>query len=201
MLGKAMQAGKVYKKCIHETRRHSRQPLNTPKMLPYKNPLGYRNLRTWQQANEIFEITEKYTATFPSKNPQTGQYLTDLKDQMIRSGRSVVRNIEEGFSRTTTKEYISFLGFSKGSLEELSADFQYCIKGKLGKIQWAEKGFWLCRGEGKMLHSQIMALEKKIGNEKTNTQNDRDINFLARRKQRQLEEEKYIKQLQSNGTG
>ncbi len=141
-------------------------------MLSYKNPLAYKQLRTWQQANEILELTDEFCATLPSKNPQTGQYLTDLKDQMIRSARSVVRNIEEGFRRTTTKEYINFLGFSAGANEELLGDFQYCIKGKLGEQKGALKGEYLCKGEGKMLFNQIRALERKTIREKTASRDD-----------------------------
>lgn len=91
--------------------------------LPYRNPLGYKNLRTWQQANEILELTEEFVATLPKHHPKTGQKMSDVSDHMLRSARSVIRNIEEGFKRITTKEYVSFLGFSSGSLEELLGDF------------------------------------------------------------------------------
>jgi len=158
-------------------------------MLPYKNPQGYKQLRTWQQAKEILELTEEFCATFPTKDLRTGQYLTDLKDQMLRSARSVIRNIEEGFVRTTTKEYISFLGFSKGSLEELLRDFEHCIakgdKGQatkgddgsrgdvgIGNQEMSEKGFCLCKGESTMLHRQIQALETKMAREKTMSRED-----------------------------
>jgi len=109
-------------------------------MRPYKNPLGYRQLRTWRQANEIFELVERIAASFPRRHPITGQYLTDLKDQIVRSARSVVRNIEEGFARTTTHEYIRFLGYSEGSLEELLGDLEYCLKGDLGETKAVSRG-------------------------------------------------------------
>jgi len=141
-------------------------------MLSHQNPLGYRYLRTWKQSCEIFELTEKFTASFPLKNPKTGQYLTDLKDQMIRSARSVVRNIEEGYSRTSTKEYISFLGFSLGSLEELIGDYKYCQKGNIGDDKWVAKGIQMGVGEAKMLNSQIKSLEAKMYREKTTSIND-----------------------------
>lgn len=141
-------------------------------MLSHQNPLGYRYLRTWQQANEIFELTEKFITTLPLRHPETGQYLTDLKDQMIRSARSVVRNIEEGYVRTSTKEYISFLGFSAGSLEELIGDFKYCQKGNIGDPKGCAKGIQMGVGEAKMLDRQIKSLEEKTFNEKTASQSD-----------------------------
>lgn len=127
--------------------------------LPYKNPLGYRELRTWQQANEILELTEEFIKTLPKGEPARGH--------MDRSARSTVRNIEEGFRRTTTAEYVSFLGFSAGSNEELLADFEHCVKGKVGDQERAEKGFRLCKGESTMLHRQIVALQEKMAREKT----------------------------------
>lgn len=138
-----------------------------------RNPLGYKVLRTWQQAEEIFKLTEEVTATFPLKHPKTGQYLSDLKDQMIRSGRSQVRNIEEGYCRTSTKEYIEFLGFALGSLEELLRDFQYCVEGGLGDYKGTTKGLSSCRGQFKMLANQIDKLKEKVVREGNLTANDR----------------------------
>ena len=84
-----------------------------------RNPLGYKKLRTWQQANEIFQLTEEFVKTLPKYHPETRQKTMDTTDHMLRSARSVVRNTEEGFSRASTKEYVTFLGFSKGSLHYL----------------------------------------------------------------------------------
>lgn len=137
-----------------------------------RNPMGYKFLRTWQQACEIFELTEKFVATLPTRHPKTGQYLTDLKDQMIRSARSVVRNIEEGYARVTTREYVQFLGYSIASLEELLGDYQYCEKGELGETKMYQRGIYLCRGESKMLTNQMKSLENKMVSEKTLSQNE-----------------------------
>lgn len=43
---------------------------------------------------------------------------------MDDAARSVVRNQEEGFKRSTTKEYSDFIGFSQGSLEEVKGDIR-----------------------------------------------------------------------------
>lgn len=162
-------------------------------MLSRRNLLGYRTLRTWQQANEIFELTEKYAATLPVKHPMTGQYLTDLKDQIIRSGRSGVRNIEEGYVRTSTKEYISFLGFSLGAIEELLNDFKYCQKAKLGDLELCSKLIGLCVGEAKMLDSQIKSLERKMTLEKTTSPNDRAQMILNENTKKEKEFDEYLK--------
>jgi len=154
-------------------------------MLPYKNPLAYKQLRTWQQANEILELTEEFIKTLPSKASEKGH--------MDRSARSTVRNIEEGFRRTTTREYISFLGFSAGSNEELLGDFQHCLKTGKGDKKLALRGEYLCKGEGKMLFNQIKALENKMVREKTMSANDRARLILQKEKQKQKAEDRWLK--------
>lgn len=134
-------------------------------MLSHRNPLGYRTLRTWQQANEIFELTEKFILTLPAK-------YADIKDHMWRSARSIVRNIEEGYARTSTKEYITFLGFSAGSLEELIGDYKYCQRADIGDSKGRSKGIGLGVGEAKMIDAQIKSLEAKCYREKTASAND-----------------------------
>jgi len=46
------------------------------------------------------------------------------KSQVDDAARSVVRNIEEGYKRSTTSEYLQFLGYSQGSLEEVKGDIR-----------------------------------------------------------------------------
>jgi len=153
-------------------------------MLPYKNPLAYKQLRTWQQANEILELTEEFVKTLPENEP--------ARSHMDRSARSTVRNIEEGFRRTTTQEYINFLGFSAGSNEELMADFDHCIKGNKGDKGLAEKGHWLCKGEGKMLFNQIKALEHKMVDEKTLSGNEMARQALLENSKKEKEFDQYL---------
>ena len=167
-------------------------------MFVERSPLGYKNLRTWQQAGEIFELTEEFVVTLPKRHPKTNQDMMDTADHMLRSARSLVRNIEEGYKRTTTKEYISFLGYSAGSLEELLGDFNYCNKGDLGNRSMGNKGEWLCKGEAKMLENQIRSLKDKMMREKTMSANDLARVELDRRKR---EEEKFDKWLLEQSKG
>lgn len=98
-----------------------------------RNPLGYKVLRTYQQGEEIYQLTKEFTAT----------YLHTIKDSrlvshMNDSGRSVPRNIAEGYGRNNTKQYYEFLGFAFGSLLELLEDYlglERDIKGGLRMIR------------------------------------------------------------------
>ena len=81
------------------------------------------------------------------------------------------RNIVEGFKRASTGEYIKFLGYSLGSLEELLEDLK-SLERDMAKMPngWnrlalidVQHLIRLCHGEDKMLHNQIVALERKRG--------------------------------------
>jgi four helix bundle protein len=44
-----------------------------------------------------------------------------LKDQIRRASISIISNIAEGYERNSNKEFIKFLGYSKGSCGEVRA--------------------------------------------------------------------------------
>lgn len=160
-----------------------------------RNPLGYKKLLTWKQANEIFQLTEKFVITLPKYHPETRQRTMDTADHMLRSARSGVRNIEEGFSRATTKEYVTFLGFSKGSLEELLGDFEYCRKNNLGDAGIANRAIFLLKGEGKMLHNQMESLEKKRVADGAVSGNEKYHQVMSRQAQKEKEFDEYLREI------
>jgi four helix bundle protein len=137
-----------------------------------KNPVGYRNLLTWKQAGKILVLTKEYT-----KKYLCGIKDRRLQDHMESSARSVQRNIEEGFKRATTKEYIQFLGYSRGSLEELKGDFEELLKESREGLRKGQEGIVkgivdLIYGEDCMLGRQIRGLENKMVSEKTMPANE-----------------------------
>jgi hypothetical protein len=89
-----------------------------------RKPEGYKDLLAYKKAQEVKILTESLVACFPKTKT-----LIDLADQMSRSGRSLVKNITEGWMRNTTKEYFQFLGFSIGSNSELMEDAADIVTG------------------------------------------------------------------------
>lgn len=73
----------------------------------------FEDLRVWQLArkiqNEVFELVKN----FPSEEKFR------LKDQMIRSSRSISDNIAEGYGRFHYQENIQYCRQSRGSAYEL----------------------------------------------------------------------------------
>lgn len=85
----------------------------------WEDPKGYQYLGVWQNAALLRALVRLFTKGLPKSEHR-------LKAQMDDSARSVKRNIEEGWKRPTSNEYLQFLGYSQGSLEELRGDVRDC---------------------------------------------------------------------------
>lgn len=79
----------------------------------------YRNLRAYQLAEIIYDITFHFTARFLSKGDRT-------VDQMVQAARSGKQNIAEGSAAgSTSKETeIKLTNVAKASLQELLIDYE-----------------------------------------------------------------------------
>lgn len=87
---------------------------------------GYRYLYPWSNGVLLRFLIRKFTDGLPEIERRR-------KKQFDDAGRSYVRNIEEGFKRPTTKEYLEFLGFSQASLEECKGDTRESAEDKFLK--------------------------------------------------------------------
>jgi four helix bundle protein len=87
---------------------------------------GFRDLRVWQAAMDLVEMTYKFSLGFP-KHETYG-----LTSQIRRAAISIPSNIAEGHSRKHTKEYLKFLSVAQGSLAELQTQIE--IAGRLGYV-------------------------------------------------------------------
>lgn len=81
----------------------------------WEDPEGYKYLVPWSNAVLLRVLGRRITDNLPKSEYRRKAQLDDCL-------RSVVRNIEEGFKRSTTSEYSQFLGYSQGSLEEGKGD-------------------------------------------------------------------------------
>ncbi len=80
---------------------------------------GYRNLRSFQTAQLVYDGTVIFCDRFVSKFSRT-------RDQMIQAARSGVQNIAEGSmaSGTSKKIELKLTGIARASLEELLLDYE-----------------------------------------------------------------------------
>jgi four helix bundle protein len=74
---------------------------------------SHKDLIAWQKAMDLASAVLSSTATFPRCEA------FGLAPQMRRAAVSVASNIAEGTARRTTKEFVAFLHFARGSLAEL----------------------------------------------------------------------------------
>ena len=94
----------------------------------------FTDLKFWQKARawskEIFQLTKQ------GEFKQDRRLVTQIND----SSESVMANIAEGFGRGTQGEFIQFLGYAIGSLNETQAhlcaayDREYLAKKKFGEL-------------------------------------------------------------------
>lgn len=84
----------------------------------WTDPEGYQRLGAWQNAALLRVLIRVFTKGCLPRSEYR------LKAQLDDAARSVKRNIEEGWKRPTTKEYLTFLGYSQASLEEVKGDIR-----------------------------------------------------------------------------
>lgn len=80
---------------------------------------GYRNLKSFQVAELIYDVTVLFCEKFIDRRSRT-------YDQMVQAARSGCQNIAEGSvdSGTSKKIELKLTGIAKGSLEELRLDYE-----------------------------------------------------------------------------
>ena len=77
---------------------------------------GFRQLRVWNDAIDLYVKTCQILSRFPFELKKTG-------GNCIDSSHSISRNIAEGHSRKSIKEYLNFLNYALGS----SGEYFSCI--------------------------------------------------------------------------
>lgn len=96
----------------------------------WKHPEGYKYLVQWSNSVLLRYFGRRLTDSLPKSEYRRKAQLDDCL-------RSVIRNIEEGFKRSTTSDYLQFLSYSQASLEEGKGDIKDLtqdnfLKSKLG---------------------------------------------------------------------
>ncbi|NTU52634.1 MAG: four helix bundle protein, partial [Chlorobiaceae bacterium] len=80
---------------------------------------GYRNLKSFQLAQLVYDVTVRFCDRFVEKKSRT-------HDQMVQAARSGVQNIAEGSqaSGTLRKTELKLTNVARASLEELKLDYE-----------------------------------------------------------------------------
>jgi four helix bundle protein len=85
-------------------------------------PLGYRQLRVWQEAMILVELTFKICEELPAEQRFC------LASQMQRAAVSIPSNIAEGHAKRSSKDYHRHLKIAAGSLAELETQLELSVR-------------------------------------------------------------------------
>jgi four helix bundle protein len=113
----------------------------------------FRDLIAWQKAMELTRNIYRATAAMP-ESERFG-----LTNQMRRAAVSVPSNIAEGYGRQSTADYIRFLRNARGSLAELST--QYELATSMEMISANQPLLELEAETDRVLQGLIRSLEEK----------------------------------------
>ena len=94
---------------------------------------GYRNLKSFQIAQLVFDITVRFVERYIDRFSRT-------RDQMVQAARSGVQNIAEGSqaSGTSKKTEMKLTSVARASLEELRLDYEDFLRQR-GLPLWARE--------------------------------------------------------------
>ncbi len=104
-----------------DDKRNAQAPPGQPKppepLIPKHG--GYRNLKSFQLAQLVYDVTVRFCDRYIDKRSRT-------HDQMVQAARSGVQNIAEGSqaSGTSKKMELKLTNVARASLEELKLDYE-----------------------------------------------------------------------------
>ena len=116
---------------------------------------GFRQLRVWNDAVELYVLTCRLLSKFPFELKRTAGNCIDCS-------HSISRNIAEGYSRKGLKEYLYFLNIALGSSGEYhSCLWSFLKAGQLTKEEYEQLDKLHYKTENGLIQL-IRSLQKKI---------------------------------------
>lgn len=113
---------------------------------------GFRNLRVWQDAVELYVLACEVLQGFPFELKRTSSNAID-------AAHSVSRNISEGYCRGSRKEYLMFLNYARASCGE----FHSCYVTFLRAAQISQEDFDRLDDLHFKLENGLLALIASLG--------------------------------------
>ncbi len=83
---------------------------------------SFKKLVVWRKSMNLVAEVYKIVKRLPKEE------LYALSSQMRRAVVSVPSNIAEGYNRKSTKEYLNYLHFARGSNSEVQTQLMICVR-------------------------------------------------------------------------
>ncbi len=119
------------------------------------NIKSYRELRVWQDAMALAEMSYRLTRRFPQDE------LFGTTSQIRRAAASIAANIAEGHGRENTQSFVQYLRIAQGSLKELETHLLLAQRVGLASGESIATLIEQCETLGKMLRSLIRSLQRR----------------------------------------
>jgi four helix bundle suffix protein len=122
---------------------------------------GYRKLRSFQSAQQVYDATIVFCDRFVEKRSRT-------HDQMVQAARSGVQNIAEGSmaSATSKKTELKLTNVARASLEELLLDYEDFLRQRGMRI-WDKDSPEALEVRKKYLSDKSARCDKRSGSDKS----------------------------------
>jgi four helix bundle protein len=113
----------------------------------------FRDLIAWQLGMRLAKAIYQVTRRMPKEE------MFGLTSQMRRAATSIPSNIAEGYGRGTTKDYLKHLRTSRGSLAELSTQYELSIE--LEMLQSNDRLWALLEETDRVLQGLIRSIKPR----------------------------------------
>ena len=115
---------------------------------------SFKELLVWQRAVQLTVAIYELTSKFPSAER------FGLTNQLRRASVSVASNIAEGYGRSSTGEYVQFLGMARGSNSEVQTQLEIADRLNFGNAAERATAGSLADEVGRMLVSMMRKLKE-----------------------------------------
>lgn len=116
---------------------------------------GFKQLRVWNDAIDLYVLTCNFLMKFPFELKKTA-------GNCIDSSHSISRNIAEGYSRKSIKEYLNFLNIALGSSGEFhSSIYSFYKAGQITEESYEKLDKLHFKTENELIQL-IKSLQEKV---------------------------------------